>query len=170
MKKILSFILANVLMLSFVACGNITAHNEKAELQSALTTFVSAEKYINPTWNTTKLLNDGNAAIAVWNVGANWEANAIAELDLVQQDVADIPNCNAQCEGLVVVFSGGLVTAIDIATSSTPVGTQAVSRGTALRARVLAKTGVTAIKTKHDYKKAWNAAITAQQLPTKYKL
>jgi len=121
MTKALSLVLIPVLLLSLTGCNStINAQTFKAYFKLAADTFIAAESASNPGWNSAKLATDVNGLIAVWNVGTNWQTNAINELVAIQGDVGDIPNCTVECQALTIVFLGAAATGIAIAQANHP--------------------------------------------------
>lgn len=114
MKQIFTLLLAGFLAFGLVGCkaGSLTPAQEKALIQTAFDTFVQAEAIYNPSFDTSKIKKDGDAAIAAWGVGATWQVNVVAELQVAMKDVADIPGCNTQCQAAVLVFQGGVNTVV----------------------------------------------------------
>ena len=99
------------LCLLLVACG-ANSSITKAYVQLAFNTFIAAEAIYNPGWHSAKLAADIDRGIAAWGVGAGWQTNVINELVLAQGDMGDIPNCNAQCQAVAIVFEGAIASAI----------------------------------------------------------
>jgi hypothetical protein len=113
-KVITSIVMAVVLcIIPLTGCGagqtpaQKTAE-AKALLQVALSTFVAEMQQIDPMWNSAGLVTLVGDAISAWGVGANWEANVIAELSTIQADSADLPKCGSKCSGQLDVFIGGV--------------------------------------------------------------
>jgi len=151
MKKLLIVALVATLLVGVVACNTINVNNAKAWLQVATNTFVAAMAIYNPGWNGAKLAQDANGMIAAWQVGVGWQNNVATLGNLVEQDLVDVPNCDARCQGIVVVFVGLVETGVQIAQRSSPTPVPASARAPRLPA------GVRTYASKSDYKNAWNA-------------
>src|SRR5271157_3391054 len=160
MKRIVALVLVLPCILMLTAC-TVPATQL---LQLGLDTFVAAMKINNPSWSGAKLEQDVAAGIAAWGVGTNWQVKVISELTLAQSDVADIPDCNAACQGYSVVFLGAIETAIAIAQANSPATLYHANVTLKAQARPT-KLYVKGSKADYSaYKKDWNA-VAPVKLP-----
>jgi len=100
--------LLSVGLLSSCGKGNVNPVVTKQLVVNTLTTFVNAEKIINPGWSGGVLLADIQSIANNWQVGATWQVNVISALQQFSADANAIPGCSVDCEVAVLALNLGI--------------------------------------------------------------